>query len=51
MQINYIIKGAPKMAENKKNEIINWINFGVAVLGVIAKVIKEILDIIPQKEK
>ncbi len=39
------------MAENKKNEIINWINFAVAVLGVLAKVVRDIIDIIPQKEK
>lgn len=51
MKYNYIIKGEAKMAENKRNEIINWINFGVAVLGVLAKVIREIIEIIPQKEK
>lgn len=39
------------MADNKKNEIINWINFAVAVLGVLAKVVRDIIDIIPQKEK
>ncbi len=39
------------MAENKKNEIINWINFGIACLGIIAKVIKEIIETLPKKEQ
>ena len=37
------------MSEKKANEIINWINFGISCLGIIAKFVKEIIETLPKK--
>lgn len=34
----------------KKEKILNWINFATALVGILAKIVKEIIDIIPTKE-
>lgn len=40
-----------KMANEKKNKIINWLNFAITTLGIIAKVVREIIEVIPEKEE
>lgn len=37
------------MNEENKTKIINWINFGGAVLSLLVKAVREILNLIPQK--
>ena len=32
-------------------KVINWINFITGALGIIVKVIQEIVDILPKKEE
>lgn len=39
------------MKEEKKNKIIMYINLGSAIIGVIVKVVKEILELIPTKKE
>uniref|UniRef100_A0AAU8B0C2 Uncharacterized protein n=1 Tax=Dulem virus 160 TaxID=3145637 RepID=A0AAU8B0C2_9VIRU len=39
------------MNNENKNKIINWINFAGALLGLLAKVVREIVEILPSKDE
>ncbi|UPW40774.1 hypothetical protein [Sigmofec virus UA08Rod_7256] len=37
------------MSNENKISLIKWIEFGTAVLGIVLKVVKEIVQAIPEK--
>ena len=37
------------MSKEHKIKITEWISFGISALGIILKVIKEIIEIIPER--
>lgn len=38
------------MSNENKISVIRWIEFSLSALGIILKVVKEIVDIIPEKK-
>lgn len=39
------------MKNETKTKILQWLNFGLTVLGILGKVIVEIVDNLPPKEE
>lgn len=37
------------MSSNEKIKLTQWLSFGISALGVILKVVKEIIELIPEK--
>lgn len=43
------IKGVKKMSDEKKSNVVKWLNFAIGALSIVGKVLVEIIEMLPKK--